>query len=387
MHLGPDAGVRALFFAYFSFAGLFAPWLGVWLDARGMSIVQIGLLLAVPQWMRIIGPPLWAAWADRSQRGVRLLRWGAVGALGGVLLLPFAYSAPEVALVLILLCFMTAGQMPIGEAMAVRQVQGDPGGYGRIRIWGSVGYIATVIGGGVLLDRLGLEAWPTLMALALGALVLVTLAMRDQAAPARAAAAALGVRLREPAVIAFLVSVFCMIFAHGALYGFWSLYLERHGYSRTAIGAIWALGVVAEILLFAFQRQLFDRFSAVTLLGWSLWIGALRFAWVGATQAELGVVIASSLMHAITFGLHHSASMAVLHRLFPPEQQARAQAAFIVVGYGLGAGLGGVWAGLLWEHLSPQAVWWGAALACVLGAIAVRWHARVLRRDQPGDRR
>lgn len=387
MRLAPDAGVRALFLAYFSFAGLFAPWLGIWLDARGMSIVQIGLLLAVPQWMRIIGPPLWAAWADRSHRGVRLLRWGAAGALGAVLLLSLTHSVLEVALVLVLLCFMTAGQMPIGEAMAVRQVQGDPGGYGRIRIWGSVGYIATVIGGGILLDRLGLQAWPVLMVLALLALLMVTLAMREQPAPARAAPAAIGARLREPAVLAFLVSVFCMIFAHGALYGFWSLYLERHGYSRTAIGAIWALGVIAEILLFALQRRLFERFSAVTLLGFSLCIGVLRFAWVGATDAERVVVIASSLMHAITFGLHHSASMAVLHRLFPPEQQARAQAAFIVVGYGLGAGLGGVWAGLLWEHVSPAAVWWAAATACGLGAIAVRWHARIMRRTEWGDRR
>lgn len=386
VHLSPEAGVRALFFAYFSFAGLFGPWLGVWLDARGMSIVQIGLLLAVPQWMRVIGPPLWGGWADRSQRGVILLRWSAAGALSLVVLLPLTRSAPEVALVLIGLCFMTAGQMPIGEAMAIRQIQGDPGGYGRIRIWGSVGFIATVIGGGALLDQLGLPAWPALMALSLLALLGVTLAMREQAAPSRGLFQPLGARLREPAVVAFLASVFFMIFAHGALYGFWSLYLERQGYSRTAIGAIWAIGVVAEILLFALQRRLFERFSAVALLAFSLWFAALRFAWVASTDAQVLVVVVSSLMHAVTFGLHHSASMALLHRLFPPAQQARAQAIFIVVGYGLGAGLGGVMAGLLWEHLSPSAPWWGAAAACVLGAVAIRLHARALNRGEPpGD--
>lgn len=120
-------GVRALFFAYFSFAGLFAPWLGVWLDARGMSIVQIGLLLAVPQVMRLVGPPLWGGWADRTQRGILLLRCSAAGALILVALLAVTGQAWEIGLALALLCFMTAGQMPIGESMAIRQVQGDPG--------------------------------------------------------------------------------------------------------------------------------------------------------------------------------------------------------------------------------------------------------------------
>ena len=381
MQLSPAAGVRAQFLAYFSFAGIFAPWLGVWLDARGMSIAQIGVLLAVPQVMRIFGPPLWGGWADRSHRGVMLLRLSALGALLLVALLPLTRTGLEVALALAVLCFMTAGQMPIGEAMAIRQVQGDPGGYGRIRIWGSTGYIATVLGGGAVLDALGLEAWPWVMALALAGLLLVTALMREQTAPARVPVQSLGPRLREPAVVAFMVSVFCMIFAHGGLYGFWSLYLERQGFSRFAIGVIWAVGVVAEILLFAFQQRLFARFAAVPLLIFSLWVAAVRFALIALTEGQIAVVVLTSILHAVTFGMHHSASMAVLHRLFPAAQQGRAQAAYIVVGYGMGAGLGGIVAGLLWEHLSAAATWWGAAIASLLGVVALRIHVRLSQPD------
>ncbi|MFZ9407256.1 MAG: MFS transporter, partial [Burkholderiaceae bacterium] len=331
------------------------------------------------------------------------------------------------ALALALLCFMTAGQMPIGESMAIRQVQGDPGGYGRIRIWGSSGYILTVLGGGAILDALGLDAWPWVMAASLVGLLGVTLMMRDTpttpigvANPAtgklpdqaadqvpdqlqdqvpdqtregeqntpqrsdeslstalqRAPVVSMAARLSEPAVMAFLASVFCMIFAHGALYGFWSIYLERHGYTRFEIGMIWALGVVAEILLFALQRRLFQQFPAVSLLLFSFWIAALRFALIALTDAQAWVVVTTSLMHAVTFGVHHSASMALLHRLFPASQQGRAQAAFIVVGYGLGAGLGGIVAGMLWESWSPAATWWGASLASVLGVLALRMHTR-----------
>lgn len=376
VQLSPAAGVRAQFLAYFSFAGLFAPWLGIWLDDRGMSIAQIGLLLAVPQVMRIVGPPLWGGWADRSHRGVLLLRLSALGSLMLVALLPFMRSGWEVACALAVLCFMTAGQMPIGEAMALRQVQGDPGGYGRIRIWGSSGYIVTVLGGGAVLDTLGLEAWPWVMAFALMGLLAVTLLMREQTAPMRGPAQSLGARLREPAVVTFLLSVFCMIFAHGALYGFWSLYLERQGYSRSAIGLIWALGVLAEILLFAAQRWLFSRFAAVSLLKISLWVAAARFAFIALTEGQIVVVVLTSVLHAVTFGVHHSASMAVLHHLFPAAQQGRAQAVYIVVGYGLGAGIGGIVAGLLWEHFSAAATWWGAALASLLGVVTVLCHLR-----------
>jgi len=88
------------------------------------------------------------------------------------------------------------------------------------------------------------------------------------------------------------------------------------------------------------------------------------------------VVVLTSVLHAVTFGVHHSASMAVLHHLFPAAQQGRAQAVYIVVGYGLGAGIGGIVAGLLWEHFSAAATWWGAALASLLGVVTMLCHLR-----------
>jgi PPP family 3-phenylpropionic acid transporter len=211
------------------------------------------------------------------------------------------------------------------------------------------------------------------MAGAMGLLVAVTLRLPEQPPVRKAAAGAipLGQRLREPAVLAFLASAFLMIFAHAALYAFFSLFLERHGYSKTAIGAIWGIGVVAEIALFMVQRRFFERQSAMRLLAFSFLVCGLRFALIGASDGALWVLVWAQLMHAVTFGLHHSASMAVLHRWFEPAQQARAQAAFIVVSYGLGGSAGGLAAGALWQGLSPQAAFYGAGLAGLAGGAAV----------------
>lgn len=373
-------GVRALFFAYFAYVGVFSPFLSLWLSARGLSIVEIALVLSLPQWLRILAPPFWGWLSDRSGRRVVWLQLSSLVALGMALLFPLAQGIAGISAVLLGLNLMTAAQGPIGEALALRQSGGDAGRYGRIRLWGSVGFMLTALVAGPVLDRLGVEALPWLMATGLAMVLLVTLCLRDPpelARPKAVASSSIARRLREPATVAFLVSAFLMVFAHAALYSFWSLFLADHGYSRSAIGSIWAVGVVAEIALFALQRHLFDRFSAMTLLAFSFAVCAIRFVLVGVTGGQLVWVVLTQLMHAVTFGVHHSASMAVMHRWFDPSQQARAQAAFIVVSYGLGGGLGGLCAGWLWEHVAPAAAFLGAGAAAALGWVAVVWSARL----------
>jgi PPP family 3-phenylpropionic acid transporter len=367
------AGVRALFFAYFAFVGIFSPYLSLWFDARGLTITEIAVLMSLPQVLRIVAPPFWGWMADRGGRRITMLRASAIASLALLLVFPLVEGVVAFALLMLLLFFMTAAQMPIGETLALDLARGDAGRYGRMRMWGSVGFIVTVLGGGPLLDRFGLAALPWLMAGAMGLLVAVTLRLPEQPPVRKAAAGAipLGQRLREPAVLAFLASAFLMIFAHAALYAFFSLFLERHGYSKTAIGAIWGIGVVAEIALFMVQRRFFERQSAMRLLAFSFLVCGLRFALIGASDGALWVLVWAQLMHAVTFGLHHSASMAVLHRWFEPAQQARAQAAFIVVSYGLGGSAGGLAAGALWQGLSPQAAFYGAGLAGLAGGAAV----------------
>jgi PPP family 3-phenylpropionic acid transporter len=377
--------VRALYFAYFAFIGIYSPYLSLWFDSRGLAIGDIAMLMALPQLLRIVAPPFWGWMADRGGARVVLLRVSAVGSLGVLLLFPFAPGVAALAALMLLLFFLTAAHGPIGEAIALDLAAGDAGRYGRMRLWGSVGFILTVLGGGPLLDRFGLDALPWLMAATMALLAAVTLSLRERPAirvPRAGAGASLGARLREPAVLAFLASAFLMVFAHAALYSFFSLYLERHGYTRTAIGAIWAIGVVAEILLFLLQRHVFERLSAMRLLAFSFLVCGLRFAMVGASDGALWLLVLAQLMHAVTFGLHHSASMAVLHRWFETAQQGRAQAAFAVVAYGLGGTSGALAAGWLWEGFSPATMFFGAALAALAG-----WGAVVLAARLERDRR
>jgi PPP family 3-phenylpropionic acid transporter len=360
--------VAALYFAYFAFVGAFSPYLALWFAAEGMSIAQIGELLALPQALRIVAPPCWGWLADRSGRHVHLLRFSALATVASALALSLAEGYPGFILVMLLLFFATSAQGPLTEALALGLVRGDPGRYGQVRLWGSVGFISAVASTGPWLDLVGIHRLPQWMAALAAMLLLVTLWIPAFAvAPAVRDASRLRERWLKPAAIALLIAAFWMVFAHAALYSFYSLHLERLGYSRTAIGVLWAVGVAAEIGLFLGQRRLFDHFAIPGLLVASFVGAVLRFVLIAWASADLGWLVFAQLLHALTFGVHHSASVAMLHRWFANRSQASAQAVYAVVAYGFGGTAGGLCAAWLWQAFGPAAMWWGAAAASVLG--------------------
>lgn len=382
--------VKALFFAHFSLVGVMSPYLGLYFVDRGLGIAQVSVLLAVPQWMRVLAPPFWGALADRHHPPSRLLLGSALVCTG--LIAAMALANGRFGWLLVLLAafyFFSAAQGPISEALALAVSQGDPGRYGRLRLWGSIGFILAVGLAGPLLDGVGVGWLPLGMGGLALILALVIARWRttiDAAMPARPIARAHGDavwrRLREPHLAAFFVSAALMMAAHAALYSFFSLYLDQRGYSKGQIGLTWTLGVLVEIALFQWQRPLFDRFGAMSLLTASLMVAAVRFALIAASDGFWLLIVVSQLAHAITFGVHHSAAMSLLHQWFPPAQQGRAQALFVTLGYGLGGSIGGLSGGWLWEHVSPQATFVGAAAMALAGWGAARVCAGHARRAQ-----
>ena len=133
---------------------------------------------------------------------------------------------------------------------------------------------------------------------------------------------------------------------------------------------IWALGVVAEIAMFYLQRPLFQRFGAMSLVGACMALGVLRFALIGISEGSLGLIVLSQLLHALTFGTHHTAIQVLLQTWFDPGQQARAQALYATIGYGFGGTAGGLAASWLWVHVSPAAAFHGAAIMTLAGWLA-----------------
>ncbi|HYD94635.1 MAG TPA: MFS transporter [Noviherbaspirillum sp.] len=368
------------FFAYYGYVGVFSPYASLYFSERGMTAAQIGVLMSLMQVMRIFGPNLWGWVADRHQQRVRVLRITAVAAAACFVGMFFGQTFAQFFLVMVAVNLFTSAQAPLSEALMLSEMRGDLTHYGRLRLWGSVGFILAVTAAGPLLDWQGIRLMPWI-ALALLSLVLYS-SLRMQETPhadLHGSAPSVAALLRRPEVAAFFASTFLMIAAHASLYVFYSLYLARIGYSNTVIGLMWSLGVVVEIVFFFYQAPIFKRFGIRNLMIASLLIAVARFLMIGFGAQSLLVLLVAQVMHAATFGVHHSASVATLQRWFSGPLQARGQALFTSISYGLGGTLGGLAMGELWETFGPQAVYLIAAVFSLAGAAAAvlsyRWQS------------
>ena len=240
-----------------------------------------------------------------------------------------------------------------------------PIGYRPIRVWGSIGFIAATLGGGLWLDYQPPATLPALLvALSVASLAI---AFFLPASPPRAHPAGQAPRIGA-GVAAVIAAGFCMSAAHGKLYTFYTLYLERAGYSGVTIGSLWTLGVLAEIVVFLALPVLFRRASLSAILLASLVCAVLRFLAIGWLPASLWILLPAQLLHAATFGAFHAASVAAVHRLFPEWAQARGQTLFSSLSYGAGGAAGALIAGWAWETSGPAMAFSASALAALLGA-------------------
>jgi PPP family 3-phenylpropionic acid transporter len=371
--------LSAYFGAYFLYAGAFVPYFALYLAARGFSAVEIAAVMAMPQLARTAAPTFWGWLADRAGAGRAIVVASGLVLVAGYPLLAAAEGALAVALVMLLMSLLSAGGLPIVEAITLGSLEGRGERYGPIRMWGSIGFIAGVLGTGVWLDAHApqslLGVIIALAALALGAAFLLPAAR--PAVTGAGGEARLADVLRRADVIALLAACSCMSAAHGALYGFFSLHAEALGYSKTAIGALWTLGVLAEIGVFLAWPQLARRYSLRVLLIASFLCAAVRFAAIGWGTHVLVLLVAAQLLHAATFGVFHAASVAAVHRLFTGRLQARGQTLYSSLSYGLGGGAGLLIAGWTWETLGAGASFTVSSAFALLGAALVTWRVRV----------
>jgi MFS transporter, PPP family, 3-phenylpropionic acid transporter len=370
---GPLPAFAALSFCYFAAIGLFNPYAPLWFQSLGYSTVLIGALSALQSWTRVFAPYAWSWFGDHSGRRVELIRLSALGTVCAAAALMGVEQALPVALVTAALFMANSGVVPLYEAALSHLLRTDEGidtqRYGRVRVWGSVGFIVSVTVFGVLLERFGIAIFPAFVAAMNGLMLLAAMrlpathedAVHDEPAPPMLPV------LRRPEVAWFFASIFFTVLAHTSLYAFFSLYLVSLGYGKTAVGALWAVSVAVEIVFFWFQGRWFSRLAPHGWLQVVAAVTALRFVATAAGGAWLVVLVLAQLSHAVSFATHHAACISLLQRYFPGRLLGRGQALYTTLGYGLPGVVGGLGGGWVIERGGFAAVFWVAALA---GALA-----------------
>jgi PPP family 3-phenylpropionic acid transporter len=359
--------LAGFYFFYFAYIGAFAPYFSLYLDALGYGAALIGLLLALPQAMRIIASHLWAYLADRYRSRVRVTcLTGLVGTItfAGV----FAGTqAPWLALCLALWSFFWSAALPLMETTTLDHLAGRSGDYGRVRLWGSIGFIVAVIGVGWLLDRSPIVVLLWILGATMIGILASTWKVPEPGLHGEEKGAAEPILsvLRRAEVVALIAACFMMAVAHAPYYTFFSLHLVAHGYSKTAIGWLWGVGVIAEIAVFAALPWLYRSFSPQRLLTASFVLAVLRFILIAWFADAALLLLGAQLLHAASFGVFHSAALARVQGYFRGRNSSRGQAVYSSLSFGLGGALGGLGSGVAWERVG--AAWtFSAAAACAL---------------------
>jgi PPP family 3-phenylpropionic acid transporter len=365
----------SFFFLYFAYVGLVSPYASLFFLDRGFSVIEIAVLMSMLQITRIIGPFSWGWLSDYLSNRIGIIRFCACLAALVFTTIYFLHSYIGFFIWMFVLHTILSSLMPLGESATVHALFKDNSfdkRYGRLRLWGSIGFIAMVLFAGELFQRKGIELYPLV-----GTFVLITLALgtfllhEPKMERRKMVKGELLVVLFNPDVRWFLLSGFFMQFAHAALYVFYSLYLADLGYDKLQIGLFWALGVSAEVIFFYFQSKVLSRVDPEVVLQASFGLGVILFALM-AFLPFTSILIIAQIMHAGTFAAHHSAATKLLQRWFTGPLQARGQALMATVSYGFGGTLGGLFAGWIWESSQPRDVFVVSAFACGLAGMAIQ---------------
>ena len=351
--------LSAFYFAFFAYGGAFVAYFPLYLADRGLSPVEAAWVLALPPLVRTFAPPAWGWLADRTGAHRAVVVFSCAVTAAAFAVLPFT---ERIALLIGVMSVLSAGALPIIEHITLSTQFGR---YGPIRLWGSIGFIAVVLGGGAWLDLQAISTLPAaLVVFSVGTFavaLMLPVAEKTHVAPSLSFSI-------TPRALALLGAGFCNAVAHGALYAFLSIHLAALGYRGTTIGMLWTLGVLAEIVVFLYLPQLFRRFSLSSILSFSLGAGVVRFLAIGWAASELWIVLSAQLLHAATFGAFHAAAVAAVHRVFPEGAQARGQTLFSGVSYGAGAASGLLISGWAWAQGGAAMAFSVSSTAALIGA-------------------
>ena len=363
--------LSGFYFAYFGFVGAFTPFWTLYLKSLAFNAFQIAVLMSLFQVARSFSPSLWGWVADHRGHRVPIIRFLAGASLLAYIGVFFGTGFYWLFAVMLTLSFFWRASLPLIEAVTLGHLGERFERYGRIRLWGSIGFIVAVIGLGYALQYLGMRVllWVILLLLVIVWALSWRLSDPPGALHHEEHDGAWWAILRRREVIALMVACFSMSAAHGVYYTFYSIYLVDHGYSKDIVGWLWGLGVICEIVVFMVMPQLAARFGLRRIMLASLFLAFVRFFVIGWAVDVWWLIVFAQLLHAATFGSYHAAAIALVHRYFKGRHQSKGQGLYTSISYGVGGTLGALISGFAWEGIGPGWTFTASALCAMLGFV------------------
>lgn len=392
--MSPLATASRLSFYYaalFTAVGIHMPFWPLWLQDKGLSASDIGMIMAVTYLTKILVGPGIGHVVDRH--GDRRRPMLVLSSLAAMVWLgfPLVDGFWPILVVTVLAVGLWTGIFPLGESLSMMETQRQKLDYGRVRLWGSLTFIGAAIATGNLLTRQppAILSWMVAAALALTACACWTLPSTTVSGRGRARLP-LGPLLKHPLFLVFLAVTSLNTASHTVYYAFATIHWQAAGLDGDTIGLLWAEGVLAEVVLFAFSGRVVAKIGPGRLLLLATGAGVLRWLALGSSTA-IPVLGAAQLLHAATFGCAHLGAMHFISRAIPHSLSARAQGMLSAVAMGAAPGLMSPLAGRLYEGLGGNSFFVMVALSMAGTALALvlarRWGGEAIlsqpHADQP----
>lgn len=347
---------------YFAILGALVPFLGLYLDFLGFESREIGELLAIIMGTKIIAPNIWGWIVDKTSKRLFFIRLAAVLSAFFFLGIFISHQYWWLFVVLFLFSFFWNAIIAQLEALTLNHLGDDHHRYSLIRLWGSIGFIVTVLGLGWVFNHISLAYFPYfILALIVGIIITAYLVDEKDPPPHHSEHEPLFSLLKRPEIIALFVVCFLVQLSHGPYYSFFSIYASEHDYSKAYIGFLWALGVMSEVLVFIFIPRWVERIGLRKLLLFSLFSGALRWLVIGYFIHIPWLLTINQIFHASTFGIYHVVVISLVHRYFVGKNQGMGQSLYSSISFGLGGAVGSLYAGYVWDGLGPEIMYSVAA--------------------------
>lgn len=354
----PKSSMSIFYAALFSAFGIYMPFMPVWLSARGLGPQEIAACMALPMLTRLL-VPFWGLLADRlgHVRGVIIAVLAAALLLGAGL--NFAHGFwPILGLMLLMSLFWTPA-LPLTDSMALQQCERENIDYGRVRLWGSFAFMLASVMAGVVLDWLApghiLALILAFVGVALGAATLLPSVARTRPQAARVKLSGILALMRDGSLMRMFMAAGLVQASHAMFYVLGSVHWRGQGIEPSLIGWLWATGVIAETLLFAYSARLTGRATAERLVLFGGLIAMARWLLFALSPDPAGLFFLQ-VLHAGSFGLTHIGTMRFISQSVPDDLSATGQGLFTALSAGILMGLAMLATGPIYASLG-DGVW------------------------------
>lgn len=349
------------------------PYWSLYLKSIGMNAEAIGILSAIVVVTKIFSSFIWGWIVDHTGKRVQVIRWTSLFSLLSFTLVIFYKDFWSLFIILFVFSIFWSAALPQIEAVTLSHLGEESDSYTVVRIWGSISFIIAVLALGKFFDQQPIDYLVPVILITMLLVWIHSYFLTEIVVPHEDSngTSFLSI-LSQPHIMALMAVCFLVQAGHGPYYTFFSIYLEEHNYSNSFIGIAWALGVLAEVLVYVFMHKVIGRFGLHKMMILVLVLATIRWLLIAFFVNNVFILLFSQCLHAATFGVYHAVAIQYIHREFKGKHQGRGQALYSSLSFGAGLALGSLISGYLWDYVGSMQTFIFAAILSAVGLIIAK---------------